>query len=194
MTIDYKKVYKKRDGRTLVASGPRNAQVRQNDVVRTEVDELSKLRKDIEELASNIPSNTSSDGAMAMKIDEAIEEISAELEQRYVDKISTLESLLEEKIEQIKKLEEKVDNKDRLIETLTNKISAAPVIQSGAATDSTVESSRPSIDNVFIDPTSKGSEDRLESHVKVTKVDSTKPAVSDNINKLRSLMGNKLPK
>lgn len=191
--VEYNKIYKKRDGRVLVASGPREAQKRQKTSEIPSTDELNILRDEVNRLRSGMGGDAAYADDLAAKLDEAIEEVTVVLEKRYLDRISMLQDTLEDRNNYIVKLETRIDKQDNIIQKLTSNIGAAPA-QSGASPDEIIESSsRPNIDKIFIDPTSKGSEDKLESHVKTRETKSAKPTTSSNINKLKNLMGSKLP-
>lgn len=195
--VEYNKVYKKRDGRKLVAGGPRDIQIKQriiNSTASVSSNELEQLRHDVDALSSNTNRSMPVDDDLASKIDEAIEEISVELERRYLDKISGLEATINEKNKYIKRLEIKLDKQDEIIYNFTNKINTAPVYTGQFdPVDDENKITRPGIANIVIDATEKGSEDKFESHIKTKEIKSSKP-LSNNVNKLKNLMGSKLPK
>lgn len=190
--VEYKKIYKKRDGRVLIANGPREAQKRQQGITQTSTDELENLKEEIHMLRANLDNVPRTSDDMATKIDEVIEEVSFELEQRYIDRISTLESTLEDREKYIIKLEGRIEKQDNLIQKLTNNIGTIPAQVGTAPVPVEEYPARPNIDTIFIDPTTKGAEDRLESYVKAREVKSEKPNMSANLNKLKDLMGSKL--
>lgn len=192
--VEYNKIYKKRDGRVLTASGPRESQRRQQNNPAPPMEDLATLREEIHSLRANLSKTPAQTDNTADKFDEILEEVSAELEQRYVDRISSLEALLEDRDKYIIKLEGRLDKQDALLQNITNKISAVPIAEGTAPSHIEEKTGRPGIDSVFIDPTAKGSEDKLESHVKTKETVSSKPTTSSNINKLKDLMGSKLPK
>lgn len=189
--VEYNKIYKKRDGRVLVASGPREAQKRQQ-AAAVSPNELESIREELDNLRANF-SNTCRSESQSVELDWAIEEITLEIEHRYVRRISELESTLKDREKYILKLEERIDKQDELISKLTNSIGAIPVSTGVTPIIVNDDIKRPNIDKIFIDPTSKGDEDKLESHVKTKEVKSEKPNMSANLNKLKDLMGSKLP-
>lgn len=197
MVMTYNKVYKKSDGRKLVAGGPRDLQLKQKSRSLQSSEDLLTLRKEVERLVNSNRTQDMDSTDFATVVDEAIEELSIELEKRYIERISDLESTIAEKIEYIKRLESKLDKQDEIIYNLTNKVAAAPVYTVAAPLleddRELSNSNRPSIDNIVIDPTKKGSEDKLESHVTTKEVTTAKSTTSTNINKLKDLMGSKLP-
>ncbi len=205
--IAYNKVYEKKDGRKLVATGPRNSQTRQK---RQEVEApavidttaIDALKDELKSITSTITNRSSTEGYTKDQVDEmvntAIEEVSIDLEKKYVFEIDTLKQSLADSIERVKELtttntnlQERVDKKDDVILELTAKLSSTPSVI--MATDdmsyTPEDSSRPSIDKIVIDPTKKGAEDNIESHLTVKEVKSQKPKLSSNVNKLKELMG-----
>lgn len=195
--VTYNKIYEKKDGRKLVASGPRNSQKRQTTSLQqtTSFDEIDQLRKEIKTLTSGFVNNTSAytkeqlDGA----VNTAIEEVALDLEKKYVVEIEQLKVTNEKLNLVIDKLNIKLDKKDDVILELTTKLSTGSTIIIPNEVSKIVEDDRPSIDSVFIDPIKNGAEDKLESHVITKETKSLKSDVALNVNKLKKLMG-KLPK
>lgn len=194
--VIYNKIYEKKDGRKLVAGGPRDFQKRQNPTTaHSDVsNELDGLRKEIKELTSGITTNSGQ--YTKQQIDDAvnlaIEEVSIDLEKKYVVEINTLKSENSQLKILNEKLGERIDKKDDVILELTTKLSTgiATITQPG---DVNIINDRPTIDAIFIDPAEKGAEDKFESHVITKETKSLKPDVLANVNKLKNLMG-KLPK
>jgi len=206
--IAYNKTYTKKDGRTLIASGPRDLQRRQqldNNPAQSSVvdsDEVKSLRKDLEEITSTIKAKTSdyTKEQVDEMINSAIEEVTIELEEKYISKINKLKNYLSRNKEELselktfnKSLNEKLDKKDDVIIDLTSKLSAPQVIMSSDGGYTPEDDARPSMDNIYIDPIAKGAGDKMESHLTVKEEVSSKPAVIANVDKLKKLMGN-LPK
>lgn len=192
--VEYNKIYKKRDGRILTASGPREAQKRFQFGEAASISELEALRAEINILRNELTASSRSIDSSTSSMDEVIEEVASEIEQNYVDRISMLETTLDDKNKYIIKLEDRIDKQDALIQKLTNNIGIAQIQPVAVPTVSEDVAIRPSIDSVFIDPTVKGSEDKLESHVKIKEIKSAEVSTSANINKLKNLIGSKLPK
>lgn len=191
--VEYNKIYKKKDGRVLVANGPREAQRRQQTNTVTH-EELESIREELDSLRANLNTTSIASEVSTTQLDTIIEETTLEIEQRYLKRISELETTLEERNKYIVKLEDRLDKQDMLLSKLTSNIG---VIQATAGTapvvvDETI--SRPTIDSVFIDPTAKGAEDKLKSYVKSEEVKSSKTNTSASIDKLKNLMGSKLLK
>ena len=192
MVVYNKKIYKKRDGRVLTASGPRESQKRLQLGEAVSTSELDSIRAEINILRNEF--TTSPISVDSSSIDEVIEEVTSDIEKRYMDRISTLEATLVDKDNYIIKLEARLDKQDELIQKLTNSIGTVQIQSSSIPIVLEDKSTRPNIDSVFIDPTVKGSEDRLESFVKSKEVLSTQPDTEASINKLKNLIGNKLQK
>lgn len=191
--VEYNKIYKKKDGRVLVANGPREAQRRQQANAITH-NELESIREELDSLRAKLNTTSIASEVSTTQFDTIIEETTLEIEQQYVKRISELETTLEERNKYIAKLEDRLDKQDMLLSKLTNNIG---VIQATAGTAPVVVDeaiSRPTIDSVFIDPTVKGAEDKLKSYVKSEEVKSSKTNTSASIDKLKNLMGSKLLK
>jgi len=208
--IAYNKVYEKKDGRKLVATGPRSNQTRQKQqeevpvVVGTSV--IEALKDELKSITSTITNRSNSDGYTKDQVDEmvntAIEEVSVELEKKYIFEINTLKQSLKDSTIRISELtavntglQERVDKKDDVILELTNKLSNSPsvIVATENMSYTPEDSDRPAIDNIVIDPTERGAGDKMESHLTVKEVKSQKPKLSSNIGKLKELMGG-LPK
>lgn len=188
--------------RLLHSGGPRDRQRK-----LAEQDRLRDLEHLQDELKGMTPT-MSSNGAGYSKdqvhemINESISEVSVELEKKYVEQIEHLNNELKSKdivISQltstVTKLEDTLDKRDNMIMELTNKVTA--IGSRGYVAQPTEEiedSARPSMDKVFIDPSAKGAEKKFESHMKAREEKSTKSSVSSSVDKLKSLMGTKLPK
>lgn len=135
-------------------------------------------------------------------INESLEDISIDLENKYIKELSDLKKDLikkEETIENlnnnITKLEDKLDKRDSTILELSKNLTTAPrTIVYTDEVSSSKEQARPAIDQVFIDPSVKGSENKYESHIKTKEELSTKSRVKSDVDKLKALMGSKLPK
>lgn len=184
------------DYRKLKPSGPRNMQTKPDTVSTSE--DIKELKAEITKLVSSGISVAS--GYTQQQVDdmlnEAIEEVSVDLEKKYVQEIKQLKDKLLVASNEIQKLSGTLDKKDKVIIDLTTKITdlanrPVTVVQSNkAATEE--ERDRPSMNESYIDPAKKGAEDKMESHVKIKEIKS-KANTGANINKLKNLMG-KLPK
>lgn len=209
--IAYNKVYEKKDGRKLVATGPRSNQTRQKQQqeeipVAVDTSAIEALKDELKNITSTITNRSSAEGYTKDQVDElvntAIEEVSVDLEKKYIFEIDTLKQSLNNSTERVqeltaanKSLQERVDKKDDVILELTTKLGNTPsVIMATDDMSYTPEDpGRPSIDNIIIDPTEKGAGDRMESHLTVKEVKSQKPKLSSNVDRLKELMGG-LPK
>jgi chromosome segregation ATPase len=97
-------------------------------------------------------------------------------------RLNTVE-ILEEKL---KHKDEIIKNKDDVIESLKRNISYDNI-------EDTI-GDRPSIENIFVDPLEKNSGNALESFIKVDDLShKEKEDISDKVNKLKNLIGGKLP-
>jgi hypothetical protein len=208
--IAYNKVYEKKDGRKLVATGPRSNQIRQKlqqEEAPVAVDTLAieELKNELKNITSKILDKPSANGYTKEQVDKmvntAIEEVSIDLEKKYIFEIDTLKKSLAISTDKVKELtvtnlglQERVDKKDDVILELTTKLSKGPAVI--MATDGMSytpdESDRPSMDNVYIDPTEKGAGEGMEAHLTVKEVKSQKPKLASNVNKLKELMGGKV--
>ena len=164
--IAYNKVYEKKDGRKLVATGPRSNQIRQKlqqEEAPVAVDTLAieELKNELKNITSKILDKPSANGYTKEQVDKmvntAIEEVSIDLEKKYVFEIDTLKKSLAISTDKVKELtvtnlglQERVDKKDDVILELTTKLSKGPAVI--MATDGMSynpdESDRPSMDNV----------------------------------------------
>lgn len=125
-----------------------------------------------------------------------------ELEEKYNNKISSLEDrlkLTEDKLEEKEnKLESLAEEKDNIIkkmfEDYTKKLE---VLTEAVSLEKTGvdDPNRPGMEDVFIDPLEKDSGDGFESHIsyKDTKT-GKKEKIDKKVNKLKDLMGGGLPK
>ncbi len=196
--VEYNKTYNQRR-KKIIANGPRSAQFKRKQAQRlpspTSITEINSLREDIKKLTSNIP--LTKEGYTKDKVDEmvnsAIEEVSIDLEKKYVLEIKELKEKELELKEVIDKLNIKLDKRDDVIIDLTTKLSNRPITNAQVEVQDVSEEARPSIDNIFIDPTHKGEEDKFKSYVTNKKVIDSRPEVKANVDKLKKLMG-KLPK
>ena len=185
-----------KDHRKLKASGPRNMQARTVAVDTSE--DIKELKAEITKLAGS--GIAAAGGYTQQQVDdmlnEAIEEVSVDLEKKYVQNIKQLKARLVAAGDEVQKLSESLDKKDKLILDLTTKITdlasrPVTVVQGNKAEVEEV-SDRPSMNESYIDPAKRGAEDKMESHVKIKEIKS-KADTGANINKLKNLMG-KLPK
>ena len=189
--VEYNKVYKKKDGRLLVASGPRASQNRQkqqgiNPPVMN-VPEIDSLRRDIKKLTSAIPTNVSgyTKDQVDTMINTAIEDASVDLERKYIFEITELKTDNAKLNSVVDKLNIKLDKKDDIILELTT--NSRPINMEFTDPDSDVVSDRPSMENIFIDPTKK-SEEVLESHITNKETESNTSKVKSSVDKLKKLM------
>lgn len=188
--------------RILHSGGPRDRQRK-----LAQQDELEKIKKELSQYTTDMSTRDvgySKQQVQAL-VNNSLEEISIDLESRYTGQIETLTRELESKdvvisklTDNITKLEEKLDKKDAVILELTNKvtsISGRTYIQQPMDGESEEQiSDRPSIDKVFIDPSKKGGESKYNTDHVVAKEETTKGDVSSSIDKLKAIMGTKLPK
>lgn len=185
VTYDKNKVIKK--GRFLHSRGPRDHQRRlennTNNIIPSDFSTYTK--EQIDDILNKV-----------------LEESSLELEKKYIVEINSLKEIILDKKNElinsnkmISELNQKLDKKDLLIADLTNKIvKGAVMVASKDHTQSEQVDDRPSMEQVFIDPTKKGAENDFKSHIVTKEEVSTKQPIAFNINKLKALMGNKLPK
>jgi len=191
--VEYNKVYKKKDGRILVASGPRASQNRHKqqkiNPPTMNISELDSLRKDIKKLTSAIPVNTS--GYTKEQVDgminTAIEDVSIDLERKYIFEITELKTENNKLNSTIDKLNNKLDKKDDIILKLTTTNNRAISFED-VDLDSPLINNRPSMENIFIDPTKKGEEKDFESHIINKETESDTSKVKSNVDKLKKLM------
>lgn len=211
--VTYNKEFTKSDGRKLVSNGPRDLQRRAS----TYQQEIMMLKEQIMLLQSYQNDCNTKTGSVGISqdqlndiINKTTEEVYLEVDSKYAEKVSNLlnerdskQRDIETLREEIKRLNSKLDDKDKMIIDLTTKIgeiSSRPitVVSSGVTTSPTVQSTtetkRPEMDKVYIDPSKKGAEDEMKSHVKIKEVKNEGESnVGSSVNKLKSLMG-KLPK
>lgn len=95
------------------------------------------------------------------------------------DELKSVEELKKE----IAVLEQKIEGKDELILTLKSRPSIIG--------DEVIDPDRPQMEQVFIDPLEEGAGDGLESHIDIKETEADE--VSGKVDKLRDLLGNKLP-
>jgi len=93
------------------------------------------------------------------------------------------------------KKEAVLESKDNIILSLTDKITKLSSLTGSAPSISNTQSEegsdRPSMDDIFIDPSKKGAEDKMESHVKIKEIKYNSNTEA-NINKLKILWINYL--
>ena len=190
--VEYNKIYKKKDGRLLVASGPRASQNRQKQqkiappVMNSP--EIESLREDIKKLTSTIPTNVSgyTKDQVDTMVNTAIEDVSIDLERKYVFEITELKTKNNKLNSIVDKLNDKLDKKDDIILELTT--NNRSVSFDSVDSDSTFVDHRPSMDNIFIDPTKKGEEAEFEAHITNKETESDTSKVKSNVDKLKKLM------
>lgn len=193
-----------KDGRLLFSGGPRD---RQRKLAEQEAAAI--IKKELSGITTDMTAKSVgySKEQVENLVNKTVEEVSIDLEKKYLEKINNLEKELSHKDaviidlnNTINKLNDKIDVRDATLLDLTAKITELSnrpthVLHSNSTEDLVVEdSSRPSIDKIFIDPTANGGEDKYESHVTSTETKSNKPIVSNSIDKLKQIMGNKIPK
>lgn len=100
--------------------------------------------------------------------------------------ISELRTKINEYEKQIALLEQKVESKDELIEALKSR-----TVVSGSEEE--IETKRPQMERHFVDPLEEGAGKGLKQHIHVKHVKSDKK-VDDKVDKLKGLLGSKLPK
>lgn len=189
--------------RKLYSGGPRDRQVK-----LASANQFKDWRHLKEELGDITTTMKTSDVGYSKEqvnnlINDSINDVSATLETKYIHQINSLEkelnskdSVIENLTTTITKLESTLEKREEIIIELTDKvsqISSRPTYITQVP-EEVEDPDRPSIDKVFIDPTVKGAEDNYESHVKTVEEASTKGSVTNDVDKLKSLMGNKLPK
>jgi len=213
--VIYNKEYIKQDGRKLVANGPRDHQRRaatyQQEIMMLKEQLLVVQSQPQPQLSS---SNTSVHSMTQEQIDDIVnrtaEDVYIEVENKYSEKVLNLQNDnvskqkdIDALREEIKRLNSKLDAKDDMIINLTTKISEissrpVTVVSSGVIGNPEIPkgtiSFRPTMDKVYIDPSKKGAEDEMTSHVKIKEVKSEGgDNLGSSVNKLKNLMG-KLPK
>lgn len=188
--------------RKLHSGGPRDRQVKLAE--QHSIQDLKNLKKELAEMTTSMGARDVgySKEQVQSLVNDSLEEISIDLESKYVGEISELKMSVASKdtiiatlTDTVTKLEDKLDKRDETILELTNKVTN--ITNRGfiaQPTEDIEDPARPSIDKVFIDPTEKGAEDKYESHVTLKEEESSKDSVSSNVDKLKALMGNKLPK
>lgn len=188
--------------RLLHSGGPRD---RQRKLAEQEsIRDLQNLKKELSDLTTNMGAKDVgySKEQVRTLVNDSIEEVSVDLETKYIKELKELRASVASKdviisnlTDTITKLEDKLDKRDDTIMELTSKVSAmASRGYVAQPTEDVEDPSRPSIDKIFIDPTEKGAEDKYESHVTVKEEQSEKTNVTSEVDKLKALMGNKLPK
>ena len=237
----YPKEYIKADGRKLIGGGPRDLQRRQQTVFMPDTSYIEDLKKQIDDLRSELKKNQNlnkpegyfsaeevdeeirkavaqavAESALEFKKNKALANQTVEpLVQKYKvqivelqknnddlkrlhatmagqnknleEKISRLRSELKD-VEELKReiaiLEQKLVGKEEVITALKSR----PAI----VDDEIIEPGRPQIEKVFIDPLEKDAGDGLESHIDIKEI-TKEEKVDERVNKLRDLIGNKLP-
>lgn len=197
-----KKGIAKKGERILSSGGPRDRQ--RKLAAQNNMNDLLTMKEDLLGFTTDMATKDVgySKDQVKQLVNDSLEELSIDLETKYVTEIEALKKELtikNEIIDDLKltvvKLEDKLDARDATILKLSTKV--ASISRTVIYADGVEEASdpdRPSIDKVFIDPTVKGSEDRYETHIKIVEEVSSKPSVESDVNKLKKLMGNKLPK
>lgn len=188
--------------RVLHSGGPRDRQVKL--AVKSNIQDLQNLKEELVQLTTNNQSKETnySKEQIQTLVNDSIEEVSIDLEKKYLQELGELRTSIISKDELIAKLtgtigklEDKLDVRDSTILELTTKVTSMAskgfIVQPAEAFG---DPKRPSIEQIFIDPTKKGAEDKYESHVTMEEEQSTKGNVNKSVDKLKALMGNKIPK
>lgn len=189
--------------RKLYSGGPRDRQRKLASV--NQFKDWRQLKDELGDITTTM--KTSDVGYSREQVDnlinDSISEVSITLERKYIHQIDSLEkeikskeTVIETLSNTITKLESTLAKRDEVIVDMTDKVSKIsnrPTYVTQVP-EEVEDPERPSIDNVFIDPTVKGSEDNYESHVKNKEEVSQKGSVTSSVDKLKSLMGTKLPK
>lgn len=194
-----------KSGRMLYSGGPRDRQVKLAE--QNTLNSFKHLREDLH-ISNDVKSQeivTYSEQQLQDIVNKSVEDISIELEKKYLVELEANHKLIDLKDAEITKLmktisvlENKLDKRDNIILELTTKVSnmlnnGNKQIDACVSTDDD-KTTRPSMDKIFIDPTIKGVEDKYESHVVVDEEQSKKDNVANSVNKLKALMGGKSPK
>lgn len=194
----------KKGDRLLYSGGPRDRQRK-----LAEQDSLALMKKELGDITTVMSTKDVGYSKEQVEniINKSLTEVSVDLEKKYLEKINLLEkeiilkdTTISNLTDTVTKLNTKLDAKDSMLLELTNKISEissrpSNITYTSSRDESVTEDpSRPAIDKIFIDPTTKGDEDKYESHVTSIETKSDKPVVSDTVSKLRQIMGNKIPK
>lgn len=191
MGIIYNKQVIKKD-RLGIGSGPRDKQLKQqsNFVDSTVVDELKNHIISLQEQLSQKGNSTVSDDQINSEIIKAVKIETAKL----IDKILRLEEEnlnLKNTIHQLKtNAESDISN---MIQN-TNKRLEEVVLQMGQnmSQQSIQNNERPKMETVFVDPIDR--EAAMEKHITIQEDNSNqKEDMEDKVNKLKNLIGGKLP-
>lgn len=214
--LDYKKSDIKKD-RRITTSGPRDVQIRNSRINEPGVlelkeyikelrDELSELknRPELPMVDSGLPvSNTKIysseefDSELVKHITKAVEETKA----YYTDKLSKLESESKELYElrnRLLELELTIKHKDELIKTKDDMIESlknlkTSIVVNNQSDNDMLFSDRPTLETVYVDPTSKYDEDKLVANISIKEELEARDKVNEKLSKLKNIMGG-LPK
>ena len=209
MGITYNKEYVGKD-RKILPRGPRDLQLKRNTTSNSDL--VTELKLQVERLQKQLLEKPTS-GYTAEQVDveilKALKTETASLKQKHTEEksalileiekhkgeIKNLKELLKVKDEQIQQLKTNVpvaDNKlTELLAEATKKIDEMSSRISTGSDERHVESDRPKMETVFVDPIENESE--VEKYFEVEDVSTeSKLKMESKVNKLKSLMG-KLP-
>lgn len=186
--MDYHKeaVYKK--DRALLGRGPRDIQRKQQQVVTnvtnpTESELIKKLSRQVNILTEALAEKKEATGK-TFTAEEFDKELIAQIEQAIKETETQFKEEIYELKNKIKYLESEAGSKNEIIETL--KIS----LLSRSGNDGVIltDPDRPTMEDVFIDPTERSAGKGMKSHIKIKDIETTE-AIDSKVNKLKSLIG-----
>lgn len=160
---------------------------------------IEKLQEEIKVLKQNDNSKFEKDNLdlsnKVTSLELEIKSLKEKIEEMKLNKKETIKIIddLKTKLNTVAILEEKLKSKDDIIKSKDEIIETLKVNNSYNINES-FDTDRPSIENIFVDPLESGSGDALESFIKVEDLShKEKEDISDKVNKLKNLIGGKLP-
>lgn len=192
MGIRYNKDYTPRNKR-LNTAGPRDRQLKQEPSIAQSIDTelVEALKNQIVSLQEQL-AKSSTKGYTDEQVNNMLAKVVKEETKKLNDEITSLKEIIKNKDELITTLKSQTADYNKLTVLLTE---ATKKLNSGVVIpdEPIVESDRPAMEEVFVDPST--SNEKLESHIGVETVKGTeKKQMDDKVNKLKNLLGGGLPK
>ena len=192
MGIRYNKEYTPRNKRLNIA-GPRDRQLKQAPSAAQGIDTelVEALKNQIVSLQEQL-AKSSTKGYTNEQVNNMLAKVVKEETKKLNDEIASLKGIIKNKDELITTLKSQTADYNKLTALLTE---ATKKLNSGVAVseETLVESDRPTMEEVFVDPSTPNEE--LESHIGVDTVKGAeKKQMDDKVNKLKNLLGGGLPK
>jgi len=135
------------------------------------------IREVVVEPTRNSLEKTYTQSEMEDLINKISEEISIELETKHKEEVSRLNA--------------KLDAKDAMLMELTKQVNEILTRGGGSIDRTELTNLSIDVDTIFIDPSVRGAENKMQNHIVVEEVKGEGSNVKDSVNKLKNLLGKK---